>query len=78
MDTPPFFRENADPIEQVICMTHRERQDQALKNAEASLHMEGLRSSQEMEDARRKVLNGQMTERRYLEEVLRFAMQKGK
>lgn len=60
-------------------MTHRERQDQALKNAEVPLHMmEGLRSSQEMEDARRKVLNGQMTEQRYLEEVLRFAMQKGK
>ena len=59
-------------------MTHQERQDQALKNAEASLRMEGLRSSHQIEDARRKVLNGQMTEQRYLEEVLRFAMQKGK
>ena len=37
-------------------MTHQERQDQALKNAEASLRMEGLRSSHQMEDARRKVL----------------------
>lgn len=57
-------------------MTHQERQDQALKNAEASLHMEGLRSSQEMEDARRKVLNGQMTEQQYLEELLQSATQK--
>lgn len=57
-------------------MTHQERQDQALKNAEASLHMEGLRSSQEMEDARRKVLNGQMTEQQYLQELLQSATQK--
>ena len=57
-------------------MTHQERQDQALKNAEASLHMEGLRSSQKMEDARRKVLNGQMTEQQYLEELLQSATQK--
>lgn len=59
-------------------MTHHGRQNKALKNAEASLRMEGLRSSHQMEDARRKVLNGQMTEQRYLEEVLRFALQKGK
>ena len=71
-----LFRENADPLEQVVCMTHQERQDQALKNAEASLHMEGLRSSQEMEDARRKVLNGQMTEQQYLQELLQSATQK--
>ena len=76
MDTPPFFRENADPLEQVVCMTHHERQNKALKNAEASLRMEGLRSSQEMEDARRKVLNGQMTEQQYLEELLQSATQK--
>lgn len=76
MDTPPFFRENADPLKQVVCMTHQERQNKALKNAEASLRMEGLRSSQEMEDARRKVLNGQMTEQQYLEELLQSATQK--
>ena len=57
-------------------MTRHERQNKALKNAEASLRMEGLRSSHQMEDARRKVLNGQMTEQQYLEELLQSATQK--
>ena len=38
--------------------------------------MEGLRTWQRMEDACGKVLNGQIVEQRYLEEVLRSAVQK--
>lgn len=57
-------------------MKDYDRKKQAIKNAEASLRMEGLRGSEEMREAVYKVLEGQMTEETYLTEVFRRAAQK--
>ncbi len=57
-------------------MNEYNRKKQAVKNAEASLRMEGLQGSKEMGEAVYKVLDGQMTEETYLAEVFRHAVQK--
>ena len=58
-------------------MSDHDRRKQAVKNAEASLRMEGLRGSPEMEKAVYRVLDGQMTEETYLAEVFRRAAKRG-
>lgn len=60
-----------------ICMSYLERKEQALRNADASLHMEGLRPSTELEESLHRVLDGQMSEKAYLEEVFQRAARKG-
>jgi len=52
--------------------------EKALRNAEASLRMEGLKSSPELEDVRRKALYGEISDAEYIEEVVRFVLQKSK
>lgn len=71
-----FDFENANHFEGVICIKDYNRKKQAVKNAEASLCMEGLQGSKEMEEAVYKVLDGQMTEEAYLAEVFRHAVRK--
>lgn len=51
--------------------------EQAIKNAEASLRMEGFSPSVDMEELLRRVLDGNMAEEAYLERVLRRSVQKG-
>lgn len=51
--------------------------EQAIKNAETSLQMEGFSPSADMEDLLRCVLDGDITEEVYLEWVLRRAVQNG-
>ena len=58
-------------------MNNYDRKKQAVKNAEASLRMEGLGGSPEMEKAVYRVLDGQMTEEMYLAEVFRRAVRRG-
>lgn len=57
-------------------MKDNDRKKQAIKNAEASLRMEGLRGSEEMREAVYKVLEGRMAEETYLTEVFQRAMRK--
>ena len=71
-----FDFENANRLERVICMKDYDRKKQAIKNAEASLRMEGLRGSEEMREAVYKVLEGRMAEETYLTEVFQRAMRK--
>ena len=66
----------AEEENEVICMNDHDRRKQAVKNAEASLRMEGLRGSPEMEKAVYEVLDGQMTEETYLAEVFRRVARK--
>ena len=58
-------------------MNNHDRKKQAVKNAEVSLLMEGLRGSTEMEKAVYEVLDGQITEETYLAEVFRRAVRRG-
>lgn len=51
--------------------------EQAIKNAEASLRMEGFSPSEDMEELLRRVRDSDMSEEAYLERVLRRAAQKG-
>ena len=68
-----FVFGNANCLERVVCMD----KEQAIKNAEASLRMEGFSPSADMERLLRQVLDGDMSEEAYLERVLRWAVQKG-
>lgn len=47
--------------------------EQAMKNAEASLRMEGFSPSADMEDLLRQVLDGDMAEEEYLTQAFRRA-----
>ena len=58
-------------------MDYNEKREQALRNADVSLRMEGLSPSAELEGALRRVLDGQMTEEAYLTEVLQRTSRKG-
>ena len=64
--------ESANCLERVVCMD----KEQAIKNAETSLRMEGFSPSADMEELLRRVLDGNMAEEAYLERVLRRAVQK--
>jgi len=68
-----FAFENTNYLERAICMD----KEQAIKNAEASLRMEGFSPSADMKDLLRQVLDGEITEKAYLERVLRRTAQKG-
>ena len=50
--------------------------EQAIKNVETSLQMEGFSPSADMEELLRQVLDGNMAEEAYLERVLRRSVQK--
>ena len=59
-------------------MSENNKIEKAIRNSEASLRMEGLKSSPELEDARRMVLEGKMSDKEYIEMVLRYAAKKEK
>ena len=50
--------------------------EKAMRNSEASLRMEGLKSSPELEDTRRMVLEGKISDKDYIEMVLKFVLKK--
>lgn len=58
-------------------MRYLEQKEQALRNADASIRMEGLHPSAELEESLRRVLDGKMSEEAYLTQVLQRAARKG-
>jgi len=52
------------------------QKEKAMLNAKASLRMEGMKTSPQLEDARRMVLEGKITHKEYVETVRRFVMEK--
>ena len=57
-------------------MTQNQKIEKAIQNSEASLRMEGMKSSPELEDARRKVLDGKMSDKEYIKMVYQFVLKK--
>ncbi len=58
-------------------MRYLEQKEQALRNADASIRMEELHPSAELEESLRRVLDGKMSEETYLTQVLQRAARKG-
>jgi hypothetical protein len=52
-------------------MTDTEQSELALRNAEASLRMEGLEVSDEAKADCRRLMNGEMTDEQYMDNVRR-------